>query len=163
MCPADHVALLTADELKQFTAANYTAPRVVVAGAGMAHDALVNLATPLFEGMAGGSASEPVSKYVGGDWRYADLVLLRTMMMRLHAYLTAFTRVTISHGDIHCLCIHRQYSPSPLTHAVLAFEFAGGWKDVKGATAVTVLQYLLGGGGSFSAGGPGTVAMLAPC
>ncbi len=50
---------------------------------------------------------------------------------------------------------HRQYSPSPLTHAVLAFEFAGGWKDIKGATAVTVLQYLLGGGGSFSAGGPG--------
>ena len=142
MCPADHVALLTADELKQFTAANYTAPRVVVAGAGIGR------------GVQYGES---------GDWRYADLVLLRTMMMRLHAYLTAFTRVAISHGDIHCLCIHRQYSPSPLTHAVLAFEFAGGWKDVKGATAVTVLQYLLGGGGSFSAGGPGTVAMLAPC
>ena len=69
VCPADHVALLNADTLKQFTAANYTAPRVVVAGAGMPHDALVNLATPLFEGMAGGAANEPVSKYVGGDWR----------------------------------------------------------------------------------------------
>lgn len=31
----------------------------------------------------------------------------------------------------------------------------GGWRDVKTATAVVVLQTLLGGGESFSAGGPG--------
>lgn len=49
----------------------------------------------------------------------------------------------------------RQFSPSPLTHAVLAFEYSGGWRDMKGSVAMTVLQYLLGGGGSFSAGGPG--------
>ena len=49
----------------------------------------------------------------------------------------------------------RQFSPSPMTHAMLAFEYPGGWNDVKGSTAVTVLQFLLGGGGSFSAGGPG--------
>lgn len=49
----------------------------------------------------------------------------------------------------------RQFSAGPLTHAVLAFEYAGGWRDVKGSVAMTVLQYLLGGGGSFSAGGPG--------
>ena len=38
---------------------------------------------------------------------------------------------------------------------MLAFEFAGGWNDMAGSVAVTVLQFLLGGGGSFSAGGPG--------
>ena len=43
---------------------------------------------------------------------------------------------------------------------MLAFEFGGGWGDVKGSVAVTVLQFLLGGGGSFSAGGPG--ALLLP-
>ena len=45
---------------------------------------------------------------------------------------------------------------------MLAFEYPGGWNDVKGSTAVTVLQFLLGGGGSFSAGGPGkrSVSML---
>lgn len=37
----------------------------------------------------------------------------------------------------------------------LAFEVAGGWRDVKTATAVVVLQTLMGGGESFSAGGPG--------
>ena len=38
---------------------------------------------------------------------------------------------------------------------MLAFEYSGGWRDVKGSVAMTVLQYLLGGGGAFSAGGPG--------
>ncbi len=46
----------------------------------------------------------------------------------------------------------RQFAASPLTHAILAFEFKGGWRDVKGSVAMTVLQYLMGGGGSFSAG-----------
>lgn len=46
-----------------------------------------------------------------------------------------------------------------MTHAMLAFEFSGGWKDMQGSVAVTVLQFLLGGGGSFSAGGPGTDAL----
>ena len=55
----------------------------------------------------------------------------------------------------------RQYSPADLTHAMLAFEYPGGWNDVKGSTAVTVLQFLMGGGGSFSAGGPGMI--LARC
>ena len=42
-------------------------------------------------------------------------------------------------------------------HSMLAFEFAGGWSDFKGSIAVTVLQFLLGGGGSFSSGGPGVI------
>ncbi|XP_020573355.1 mitochondrial-processing peptidase subunit alpha-like [Phalaenopsis equestris] len=41
------------------------------------------------------------------------------------------------------------------THVAIAFEVPGGWHDDKNATALTVLQTLMGGGGSFSAGGPG--------
>ncbi|GFY98388.1 mitochondrial processing peptidase alpha subunit [Actinidia rufa] len=41
------------------------------------------------------------------------------------------------------------------THFVLAFEAPGGWLKEKEAMAITVLQMLMGGGGSFSAGGPG--------
>ncbi|XP_023537998.1 mitochondrial-processing peptidase subunit alpha-like [Cucurbita pepo subsp. pepo] len=40
------------------------------------------------------------------------------------------------------------------THFALAFELPGGWHKEKDAMASTVLQMLLGGGGSFSAGGP---------
>ncbi|KAF3450674.1 hypothetical protein FNV43_RR06763 [Rhamnella rubrinervis] len=41
------------------------------------------------------------------------------------------------------------------THVALAFEVPGGWHQEKQAVLLTVLQMLMGGGGSFSAGGPG--------
>ncbi|KAH9762706.1 mitochondrial processing peptidase [Citrus sinensis] len=52
-------------------------------------------------------------------------------------------------GDYRC------QADSGLTHFVLAFELPGGWHKDKDAMTLTVLQMLLGGGGSFSAGGPG--------
>ncbi|PKU83599.1 Mitochondrial-processing peptidase subunit alpha [Dendrobium catenatum] len=50
---------------------------------------------------------------------------------------------------------YRRQADSTVTHLALAFEVPGGWHKEKDAMAVTVLQMLLGGGGSFSAGGPG--------
>lgn len=52
-------------------------------------------------------------------------------------------------GDYRC------QSESGRTHFALAFELPGGWHKLKDAMVLTVLQMLLGGGGSFSAGGPG--------
>ncbi|KAK3235373.1 hypothetical protein CYMTET_54421 [Cymbomonas tetramitiformis] len=40
-------------------------------------------------------------------------------------------------------------------HVALGFELEGGWRNIPSATAMTVLVTLLGGGGSFSPGGPG--------
>ncbi|KAJ8479633.1 hypothetical protein OPV22_023360 [Ensete ventricosum] len=50
---------------------------------------------------------------------------------------------------------YRCQSDSSKTHVALAFEVPGGWHKEKEAMALTVLQMLMGGGGSFSAGGPG--------
>ncbi|XP_048233665.1 mitochondrial-processing peptidase subunit alpha [Ricinus communis] len=50
---------------------------------------------------------------------------------------------------------YRRQSDSPMTHVALAFEVPGGWHNEKEAIVLTVLQMLMGGGGSFSAGGPG--------
>ncbi|XP_028806491.1 mitochondrial-processing peptidase subunit alpha [Neltuma alba] len=52
-------------------------------------------------------------------------------------------------GDYRC------QSESGVTHFALAFQLPGGWHKLKEAMILTVLQMLLGGGGSFSAGGPG--------
>ncbi|XP_047044703.1 mitochondrial-processing peptidase subunit alpha-like [Lolium rigidum] len=52
-------------------------------------------------------------------------------------------------GDYRC------QADSPTTHIALAFEVPGGWRQEKTAMIVTVLQMLMGGGGSFSVGGPG--------
>jgi len=42
-----------------------------------------------------------------------------------------------------------------MSHMIMAFEFEGGYKNLKGSTVMQVLLSMLGGGGSFSAGGPG--------
>ncbi|GJP75945.1 hypothetical protein CLOP_g6343 [Closterium sp. NIES-67] len=112
------LARLNGQVLYEFVAANYTAPRIVVAAAGVEHEELREVVEPLFGDMPGGTVPEtPKSVYVGGDWRMA--------------------------------------ADSPETHVALGFEFPGGWRNEKDALAVVVLQTLLGGGGSFSAGGPG--------
>ncbi|XP_057768396.1 mitochondrial-processing peptidase subunit alpha-like [Salvia miltiorrhiza] len=49
----------------------------------------------------------------------------------------------------------RRHGDSGVTHFTLAFELPGGWIKEKDAITLTVLQMLMGGGGSFSAGGPG--------
>ncbi|KAJ7548996.1 hypothetical protein O6H91_07G035900 [Diphasiastrum complanatum] len=49
----------------------------------------------------------------------------------------------------------RGQADTPRTHVAVAFEVPGGWRNEKDAITATVLQTLLGGGGSFSAGGPG--------
>ncbi|KAJ6342651.1 hypothetical protein OIU78_010560 [Salix suchowensis] len=50
---------------------------------------------------------------------------------------------------------YRKQAASQMAHVALAFEASGGWHKEKDAIVLTVLQMLLGGGGSFSAGGPG--------
>ncbi|KAI4379379.1 hypothetical protein MLD38_005688 [Melastoma candidum] len=52
-------------------------------------------------------------------------------------------------GDYRC------QGESGITHFALAFELPGGWRNEKDAMILTVIQMLMGGGGSFSTGGPG--------
>ncbi|KAE9621392.1 hypothetical protein Lal_00032090 [Lupinus albus] len=49
----------------------------------------------------------------------------------------------------------RRHGESGGAHVAIAFEVPGGWQREKDAIVLTVLQMLMGGGGSFSAGGPG--------
>ncbi|KAK1290579.1 Mitochondrial-processing peptidase subunit alpha [Acorus calamus] len=49
----------------------------------------------------------------------------------------------------------RQTDSPQKTHVALAFEVPGGWHNEKDAMTLNVIQMLMGGGGSFSAGGPG--------
>ncbi|KAL5656178.1 hypothetical protein ACJX0J_035497, partial [Zea mays] len=44
---------------------------------------------------------------------------------------------------------------SDMTDVALAFEVPGGWFQERDAAIMTVIQTLMGGGGSFSTGGPG--------
>lgn len=50
---------------------------------------------------------------------------------------------------------YRRQADSGSTHVAIAFEVPGGWHKERESITLTVLQMLMGGGGSFSAGGPG--------
>lgn len=69
VCPENSLGALNDETLHDFFTANYVAPRIVLAGSGVKHSALKQLAEPLLTGVPGGQASEPASKYVGGDYR----------------------------------------------------------------------------------------------
>lgn len=222
--------------LADFYAANYTAPRMVLAGAGVEHDELVRLAggpglhvqlcmpgckpfaalpcvhaqlqahaahciarvglrfphdvcllqpirpcrygspaEPLLAGApAAGSSAEPTSSYVGGDWRQFAASPLTHAILAFE-YQVRPCRAGWLDGAASCCCCleHRGRSDgrrhaggcssagtradgglrTPLPACLMLLQ--GGWRDVKGSVAMTVLQYLLGGGGSFSAGGSG--------
>uniref|UniRef100_A0A383V7X6 Alpha-MPP n=1 Tax=Tetradesmus obliquus TaxID=3088 RepID=A0A383V7X6_TETOB len=106
--------------LADFVNQHYTGKRLVLAGAGLHHQQLVDLAAPMLEQLPPGqeaAALEPASRYRGA-----------------HVQLEG---------------------SAPHANLILAFEYPGGWRDIQGSVVMTVLTYLLGGGNSFSSGGPG--------
>ncbi|GMY36203.1 mitochondrial-processing peptidase subunit alpha-like [Fagus crenata] len=118
IAPESAIHRLNSAILEEFVAENYTAPRLVLAATGVAHDELLSVAEPLLSDLPSVSRpEEPKSVYTGGDYRCQ--------------------------------------SESGRTHFALAFELPGGWRKEKEAIILTVLEALLRGGGSFSAGGPG--------
>ncbi|KAK1610808.1 hypothetical protein QYE76_034481 [Lolium multiflorum] len=49
----------------------------------------------------------------------------------------------------------RHKTDSEMTHVAMAFEVPGGWHQEKAAIIMKVMQTLMGGGASYSSGGPG--------
>ncbi len=120
-CPSGKASNLSAETLREFRANTFTAPRIVLAGAGVCHEEFVELGNNFFSSLPSKSA-QPLKRapalYTGG---------VKTMPP---------------------LQPHEE-----LTRVALAYE-VGGWHDDR-FVPTCVLQVLLGGGDSFSAGGPG--------
>ena len=70
ICPEGGIANLSSDTLHEFVSSNFVAPKMVLAVAGTEHRALLELAEPMLNTVAGGSPPpQPDSKYAGGDFR----------------------------------------------------------------------------------------------
>ncbi len=120
-CPPEKASNLSADTLREFRANTFTAPRIVLAGAGVCHEEFVELGKKYFSNLPPKS-DKPLKRapalYTGG---------VKTMPP--------------SQAD------------EELTRVALSYE-VGGWHDDR-FVPTCVLHVLLGGGDSFSAGGPG--------
>ena len=99
ICPEGGIGNLSADTLHEFVHANFVPGKMVLAGAGVEHKALLNLAEPMLNTAQGGSGSpEPESKYAGGDFRYSTSC---TMLITCHhccmsGCMPAFAGCTLS-------------------------------------------------------------------
>jgi predicted Zn-dependent peptidase len=129
--PLDH---LTPESLRQFHAERFFSPgNLVVAGAGVDHDELVALVEPML-------LERVVAPSTGARAKIAAAAPPPPPQPSRSLY---------KGGHVHLP------GPHPQSHLILAFEYQGGWRDVQGSVTMTVLTYLLGGGASFSSGGPG--------
>ncbi|RZC00849.1 Mitochondrial-processing peptidase subunit alpha isoform B [Glycine soja] len=154
LAPEAALNRLDGPNLEEFVVENYTAPRMVLAASGVEHEELLSIAEPLLSDLPKvPRPEEPKSIYVGGDFRRHGEGVCIGFYTYLHFSCISFFSFIPFKEILLFTC--KDMLQGQGTHVAIAFEVPGGWQKEKDAIALTVLQMLMGGGGSFSAGGPG--------
>ncbi|KAJ7786637.1 Metalloenzyme, LuxS/M16 peptidase-like protein [Mycena metata] len=162
ICPLDRIDAMNGHTLRKFMKEWYQPERMVIAGAGMPHDELVELADKHFSLL---KASELPVPPLHGRTLTVPIPLaaaspppILKSTLRAASYLfptgaddkAALKLQSSTYTGGH----HYIHDPSSeFNHLYIAFEGAGICDD--DIYALATMQVLLGGGGSFSAGGPG--------
>lgn len=126
LCPPESLEVMTTDNIRTYMDAWFRPERIVVAGAGMPHEQLVELTDRYFGGMRGvdlgaeGAMFEQIAR-ARADYTGGEMYIPKPELEFTHVHV-GFEGLSIHDPDIYTLA---------------------------------TLQILLGGGGSFSAGGPG--------
>ena len=139
-CPPENLLNLSAQIVNEFRSEHLVPHRMVVAGAGIEHSHLLDLVDKYINPYLPSSSSSSSSAspridsiYTGGEHRHI---------------------LPSSSLDSQTPIFSHNVSTDSLTRVALAFELPKGWSSPDLVPAC-VLQTLLGGGNSFSAGGPG--------
>lgn len=133
-CPEENLGIINRDHIINFMATYYRPERMVIAGVGVNHDTFVKSVEKAFCPCKPNICSEPAALTVPEpDTSVAQ-------------YTGGYLKVERD--------LQRYHAPMPeFAHAVIGMESCG-YRDPHFVTAC-LLHSLLGGGGSFSAGGPG--------
>lgn len=138
-CKTEEAGRITRQHLFSYISQYHTPNRIVVAGVGVEHDFLKNIAEKLFDPRTSAWEEDPsllmtnmppldqsVAQYTGGEYRVkrdlSQMALGPNPYPNLAHFMLGFESVSLKHPDFVTYC---------------------------------VLNTLMGGGGSFSAGGPG--------
>ncbi|KAM3543180.1 hypothetical protein ARSEF1564_003897 [Beauveria bassiana] len=177
LCPEERLAEIGRDTVLRYRERFYTPERMVLAFAGVEHNVAVDLAKQYFgdaatassssrrgsESSIATSASSSSSSSSSSSASSSAAASFSTSATRSHATLSsspASTTTTSAYPPSHYTGGFLTLPPQPpslhktnFTHIHLAFEgLPVASEDIY---ALATLQTLLGGGGSFSAGGPG--------
>jgi mitochondrial-processing peptidase subunit alpha len=135
-CPENAVGTMTAETMRKYAASLFSAPRMVLSAVGVEHDVAVSLAEKYLSAVPASTSSgskggppRPRVPYVGGDER------------------------TAPDWDSLPPTVAAATAKTEFSHIMLAFPTVGWSHD--DVVPVCVIDTLLGGGSSFSAGGPG--------
>ena len=166
LCPPASLPLMTVEHLRDFRKAWYTPERIVIAGAGMPFDQLYTLSEKLFGGLEGAAKKTGPNR---SNNRSQQQSPFRSVSTPLAADFSTDAKTLAKHSDNADLAARpdvanelAQYTGGQLyepkddlefTHVYVAFESLS--IEDEDIYPLSVLQMLLGGGGSFSAGGPG--------
>lgn len=126
ICPAENLMSINRGDIMSFHTANFRPSKMVLCGVGVDHEELVKCGAKYFPTHLTEGSRSPIVQYTGG-----------------HCY---------KHDDAPPPMIGPQELPT-LTHVAIGFESSSHQADEY--VKFCVLNTLMGGGGSFSAGGPG--------
>ncbi|KIJ66235.1 hypothetical protein HYDPIDRAFT_86328 [Hydnomerulius pinastri MD-312] len=167
ICPDERVDVISGDLLRQCISDWYRPERMVIAGAGMQHEQLVELADKYFSSLKAtpspfapsprASASQAVPPHLLPS---SSPSLYKSLTRSASSYLLPMS----SSPDVPSSLLnpeskyvggtrHIPSTTQDFDQLYLAFEGVGIHDD--DIYALATMQVLLGGGGSFSAGGPG--------
>ncbi|KAI0348272.1 hypothetical protein BDW22DRAFT_1350450 [Trametopsis cervina] len=167
LCPAERVDKVDQTSLKQFMETWYRPERMVIAGAGMRHEELVELADKYFSSLKSAPTTAPqptTSRYPTSQQTPPQLLpssqpSLYKSFTRAASYLYPNNTSASSIPPFNLASTysggHRFISDpdAEFNHLYVAYEGVGIHDD--DVYTLATIQVLLGGGGSFSAGGPG--------
>ncbi|KAF8930903.1 Metalloenzyme, LuxS/M16 peptidase-like protein [Dissophora ornata] len=160
LCPMENLESMTTDNIKSYINTWYRPERIVVSAVGADHDKVVDLTQKLFGDMkapSSGSSSDSASEETatsgssnrGGLFKSlfgksgSSPIVLRPDYETLSRLPAKYTGGTLLIED----------DTQPFTHLFVGFEGLSIHDD--DIYALATLQLLMGGGSSFSAGGPG--------
>ncbi|KAG8835136.1 Mitochondrial-processing peptidase subunit alpha [Serendipita sp. 400] len=176
LCPDERIDLIDGDMLRAWTREWFRPERIVIAGAGMPHEELVELAEKHFGHLKSPAALSPSLYSTIASNASQSRVVLPQFLQNAHPRPSLYKSLATAASSI--------LSPSLSTYSDASFEalssakahYSGGSLHVPAAGLdfehayvafegvsirdadiypMAVIQMLLGGGGSFSSGGPG--------
>lgn len=120
-----NVQNLTPDDIREHHAANFVGPQVTISAASVNHEKFIKYADQFFGRIPNRATTAPVGRYTGG---------LKKIQLQTPEYL--------------------QPGEEEADWLSVGFQ-CPGWIDTQEAIIICLLQKIMGGGQSFSAGGPG--------
>ncbi|KAJ7193300.1 Metalloenzyme, LuxS/M16 peptidase-like protein [Mycena pura] len=167
MCPEERIDAINGHTLRTFMKDWFRPERMVVAGAGMPHEQLVELTDKYFSSLRSPDlrTTSPLARpIVPPPLSSASAPSVVKSMSRAASYLFPTSPPTVSDEPALADIAQRRSSytgghrfihdpAAEFNHLYIAFESVGVCHD--DIYALATIQVLLGGGGSFSAGGPG--------